>query len=104
MKVRSSRSMGKVGQAFSRLGVLGGAGACGALLFRLPGVGGIGGAWLFPTLFIVAAVIGIMSSSRVQARRRWKAAWDAYAELEMSREPIPATAEQEPVYSWAGAH
>jgi hypothetical protein len=102
MKVRNNKMSGGVGRAIFRAGIVLGAGVAGALLFRLPGIGRIE-ALLIPATLPLAAVIGVVWDNRVQARRRWQAAWDAYALSETFREPIPAV-EQESAFAVAAAH
>jgi hypothetical protein len=83
MKAQNRNIGGRVGRVVSRSALVFGASAAGAIGFGLPGVGTYEALGL-AAIFSLAAVVSLALFTRAQARERWEAAWDAYAERELS--------------------
>ena len=54
-------------------------------------------------IVMVLVVIGVSLHGRARSRRDWSAAWDTYAERDVSRESFESIPETE-IFSWAGAN
>jgi hypothetical protein len=87
MSIRTRKSGGPGELLVSRIALMTGTLAVVALWYALSGVGSYE-ALLMPGLLSLVVGGGVVGFSRVRARERWVAAWDAYAEQEGSRDPI----------------
>jgi hypothetical protein len=101
MSIRTRKSSGRGELLVSRIALMTGPLAVVALWYVLSGVGSYE-ALLIPGFLSLVLGGGVVGFSRVRARERWEAAWDAYAAQEGSRDPIRPY-QEEGTLSMAGA-
>lgn len=100
MSIQTQKSTGQGQLFFSRIALIIGTLTVVASWYVFSGVGSYE-ALLLPGLFSLATVGGVVGFSRVRARARWEAAWDAYAAQDGSRDTIRPY-QEEGILSMAG--
>jgi hypothetical protein len=101
MIIRNRKSSGRGELLVPRTALMTGTLAIVALGYVLSGVGSYEALLILGVLCLVVGG-GVVGFSRVRARERWEAAWDAYAAQEGSRDPIRPY-QEEGTLSMAGA-
>jgi hypothetical protein len=74
----------------------------GVMAYLLSGVNRVE-AVVLPVVVIGVLGFGAALYHRARSRQEWSAAWDAYAEREVSRDSSGVPADHE-IFSWAGAN
>ena len=102
MTVENRSSSRRKGQAMVR--TVFGFGAAAAIVLAYPMSGAHGrAAVVVPGIATGLVGFGLSLHDRARRRREWSAAWDTYAQREISREPFGSIPDKEP-FSYAGAN
>jgi high-affinity Fe2+/Pb2+ permease len=102
VNVQNRGSRRRKGQAIVRVVFGLGAVTAGILAYLLSD-GSLVEAIVLPGIVMALVLFGVAIYSRARSRQEWRAAWDAYAKSEVSRESFARPVIQE-TFAWAGTN